>query len=334
MLERTRRAYGLPAMAAIALRSNAILETDAAAVLKQGHPQAVGPLSQFHLGSLAKAFTANLLETLVEEGSLTWDTGPLDIFPESKDSVTQDYNRITLQDLFRHRAGLAAFKPVGAKEFQGFPASESRADCARWVLRQPAVKRPGTAAPYSNAGPSFAAVIAERTTGLYWEQLLRQRVLAPPEIQGGSGWPAASDRGQPWGHRPSWFGPRPVDPQSPYPLPDFFRPAGDIRMNLADYGSFLRAHLAGLRGSDSLVRAATFRHLHSPLDTYGLGWGVGLIDGVLNSEHVGAGGSFLAVASIWPTKNLAAAVAANPDSPDCLKACNSALKEVFLRFAA
>ncbi len=31
------------------------------------------------------------------------------------------------EDLFRHRPGLAAFQPVGAKEFHGFPVSESRA---------------------------------------------------------------------------------------------------------------------------------------------------------------------------------------------------------------
>jgi CubicO group peptidase (beta-lactamase class C family) len=122
-------------MAAIALRADQILKVDAVGVLRQGRPQLVNPSSQFHLGSLAKAITATRLATLVEQGKLSWSSSPLDVFPEWKNSILPAYSNINLDHLFRHRAGLPHFQPVGANEFRGFPDSGSRADCARWVLQ-------------------------------------------------------------------------------------------------------------------------------------------------------------------------------------------------------
>jgi CubicO group peptidase (beta-lactamase class C family) len=320
-------------MAAIALRADQILKVDAVGVLRQGRPQQVKQSSQFHLGSLAKAITATMLATLVEQGKLSWRSSPLDVFPEWKDSISPAYSNISLDDLFRHRAGLPPFQPVGADEFRGFPGSLSRADCARWVLQSPPVNQPGTTALYSNAGPCIAAVMAERVTGQNWEDLLRQRVFGPLAIHAGFGWPAAHDPGQPWGHRPSWFGPRPVDPLTAYPLQDFFRPAGDVRMSLDDYGRFLRVHLAGLQGRNSILRGDTVRHLHTPVDGCALGWGVGLVDGMMSSDHVGGAGSFLAVVTIWHPKDLAVAVAANLDGDQVEQACRTASRAIYRLFA-
>jgi len=273
MLERVRREFCVPAMAAMVAGADRILGIEAAGVLRQGRPEMVSPMSQFHLGSLAKAMTATLVATLVEQGKLSWGSTFPDVFPEWKESIHPAYRGVCLDDLFRHRAGLAPFQPVGAPEFRGFPSFASRADCARWVLQRAPVNRPGTTALYSNAGPGIAAVMAERVTGSRWEELLTRRVFAPLSMSAGFGWPAAREGAQPWGHRPSWFAPRPVDPHTAYPLPDFFRPAGDVCMNLGDYGRFLQVHLHGLQGRDSLLRSDTVRHLHTPVDGCGLGWG-------------------------------------------------------------
>jgi CubicO group peptidase (beta-lactamase class C family) len=274
-----------------------------------------------------------MLATLVEQRKLSWQSTPLDVFPEWKESVLPAYSNISLDDLFRHRAGLSPFQPVGAHEFRGFPGLASRTDCARWVLQTPPVNQPGTTTRYSNAGPCIAAVMAERVTGQTWEDLLRRRVFAPLAINAGFGWPAADDPGQPWGHRPSWFGPRPVDPLTAYPLPDFFRPAGDVYMNLADYGRFLQLHLSGLQDRDSLLKRDTVRHLHTPIGGCGLGWGVGPVNGVMCSDHVGGAGSFLAVVTIWPGKDLAVAVATNLDGDRAEQACRTASRAIYRLFA-
>lgn len=332
-LDRPRREFHIPAMAAIALGADRILKIDALGSLRQGRPQRVSQSSRFHLGSLAKAITATMVATLVEQGKLAWQSSPLDVFPEWKKSIHPAYSNISLDDLFRHRAGLPPFQPIGAAEFRGFPHSLSRVDCAHWILQMPPVTRPGKRALYSNAGPCIATVMAERVTGRRWEDLLCERVFAPLATAAGFGWPAATDPKQPWGHRPSWFGPRPVDPNTAYPLPDFFRPAGDVCMDLSAYGRFLQVHLAGLQGRDSLLRSDTVRHLHTPVDGCGLGWGVGLIDGLMCSDHVGGAGSFLAVVTIWHTKGVAVAVAANLDSDQATQACRAASRAIYRLFA-
>ena len=100
-------------------------------------------------------------------------------------------------------------------------------------------------------------------------------------------------------------------------------------MSLYGYGRFLQLHMTGLRGVDSLLRASTVRHLHTPIDGFGLGWGIGPVSGIMSSGHVGGAGSFLAVVSIWPSKDIAVAVAANLDSDRALRACNSALSATY-----
>ena len=320
-------------MAAIALRVDRVLKIDALGLLREGRPQQVSQSSRFHLGSLAKAMTATMVATLVEQGKMAWQSTPLDVFPEWRKSIHPAYSNISLDDLFRHRAGLPPFQPAGAAEFRGFPDAASGVECAHWVLQKPPVNRPGTTALYSNAGPCIAAVMAERVTGRRWEDLLSERVFAPLAVTAGFGWPAAHDPGQPWGHRPSWFGPRPVDPRERYPLPDFFRPAGDVCMDLCAYGRFLQVHLAGLQGRDSLLRRDTVRHLHTPVDGCGLGWGVGPIGGSMCSDHVGGAGSFLAVATIWHTKGLAIAVAANLDSNRATQACRAGSRAIYRLYA-
>jgi D-alanyl-D-alanine carboxypeptidase len=333
MVEESRRRCGAPGMAAIAVRSHGAIWSAFAGLLRRGGPEAVNSFSQFHLGSLAKAMTATMAATLVEEGRMEWSTTPADVFPEWRSEIHPAYARVTIDDLFRHRAGLPPFEPVGAGEFRGFPSFAQRADCARWVLCRPPMKN-GGAPLYSNAGPSIAAVMAERVTGMRWERLMTDRVFAPLGMDAGFGWPAAAHPRQPWGHRPGWLGPQPVAPGSPFPLPDFFRPAGDIRASLNDYARFVQAHLAGLRGRDGMLRSAAVRRLHTPIEGYGLGWGVGEFDGALSSGHVGSAGSFLAVVSIWPTQDLAVTVAANLDSKSTLGACNGLVRGLHRALAA
>jgi hypothetical protein len=104
-------------------------------------------------------------------------------------------------------------------------------------------------------------------------------------------------------------------------------------MSLDDYGRFLRVHLAGLQGRNSILRGDTVRHLHTPVDGCALGWGVGLVDGMMSSDHVGGAGSFLAVVTIWHPKDLAVAVAANLDGDQVEQACRTASRAIYRLFA-
>jgi CubicO group peptidase (beta-lactamase class C family) len=204
-LDRIRRDFRIPAMAALVVGANQILRMESAGVLREGRPDAVNPSSQFHLGSLAKAMTATMVATLVEEGKRGWGSTIPDVFPEWKESIHPAYRGVSMDDLFR--------------------------------------------------------------------------------------------------------------------------------LNLGAYGRFLQLHLGGLQGRDSLLRSETGRHLHTPLDGCGLGWGVGPVNGLLCSDHVGGAGSFLAVVTIHDTRGVAVAVAANLDRDKALGACCAASRAMWSRRA-
>ncbi len=322
--------YRVPAMAAVAVRAQGIVHVAACGVCRKGDQQKVSPSSHFHLGSLTKAIAATVLATLVEQKKLDWLSKPLEVFPDWRGTIHPAYSDITLNDLFRHRAGLPPFRDQkNAPEFRDYPAPAPRTEIAHWILQHPPIKAPGTVPAYSNAGPAIASAMAERVTGETWESLVRKRIFEPLGIEGGFGSPAAADPAQPWGHEPSWHGLVPVDPHVPSVLPDFFKPSGDIHMNLSDYGRFLQVHLRGLQGHDSLLKASTIQHIHTPVDSCGLGWGVGLVNGLNTSGHVGGDGSFLAVVSIWHTRNLAIAVAGNAGTDRAEHACHAASEAMF-----
>jgi CubicO group peptidase (beta-lactamase class C family) len=274
-----------------------------------------------------------MLASLVDENRLGWETTPLDVFPEWRDSIHPDYRRITLNDLFQHHAGLPELNNAMSREMRCLPSNGSREDVARFILQRPPVNRPGTVGLYSNAGPAIAAVMAERITHLSWETLVRTRVFAPLGISGGFGWPNAAEPLQPSGHISSWFGAIRTPSFLIHPLRPFFQPSGDVNMSLEDYARFLQAHLGGLQGKDSLLRAATISHLHTARGIFALGWAVMPLNGLRTSRHDGSDGTFYVTATLWHDRGLAIAVAANMGGDAASRACHAApanLAELYL----
>lgn len=102
----------------------------------------------------------------------------------------------------------------------------------------------------------------------------------------------------------------PQDPDGKYQLGPLLAPGGDVSMNPADLGEFLRSHLRGLRGRDGLLREATVKRLHrqyTPAHDVALGWD---LDGAM-SLKTGSAGTLFTVAVIAPEKDLAFAVLLN-----------------------
>ncbi len=164
---------------------------------------------------------------------------------------------------------------------------------------------------YSNAGYIVAAAMAERITGQSWEELMSARVFGPLGMRVSSGWPAAIDPAQPWGHFPFDGAYMPLDPTGEFQLPQLIGPAGDITMSLQDYAKFVTLNLRALRGHPQLVSAAGFSRLFTPNGNYALGWLVGGTADAPFFAHEGSTGVFHALVLINPTRNVAVAVLVN-----------------------
>jgi len=191
---------------------------------------------------------------------------------------------------------------------------------------------------YSNGGYAVAGAVAERITGESWESLVQARIFKPLGLSGSFAWSDAPDLDQPWGHRETRRGTKPVDPRDgDERLPPIIWSGGSVELSLDDYARFLQLNLQGLEGRDTpLLKSATIKHIHtsplSPPDKYGLGWGLQDFDGVPASVHNGSAGTFFAVTIIEPTRDLGVAVFANAGGERGTKASTDAVKALIRRF--
>ena len=313
LLANVVRRYNLPGIVAGVIRDGGIVAQGAAGVRHIGFADRIAVVDRFHLGSNVKAMTSTMIATVVEDGRLAWTSTPASIFPELASAMNPQLANATLEQILQHRGGLPAYTEVedlaSLPPFDG-TVSEQRRAFAAYVLRGAAGTTRGSYL-YSNAGYIIAAAMAERVSGESWEQLMKARVFGPLRMRVSSGWPAASDPAQPWGH--FWSGDALVayDPLGEFQLPPSFGPAGDISMSLQDYAEFVKLHLRALRGHPRLLSGASYTRLHAPNGDYALGWIVGDIEGAAFIGHEGTSGAFHALVLIFPTKNIAVAVLIN-----------------------
>jgi CubicO group peptidase (beta-lactamase class C family) len=74
---------------------------------------------------------------LVKEGSISWDTKFLDIYPELKAGALEVYSEITLEDLLACRAGILPYTS-GLEEYPELSASQDKeVGFIRYLLSQP-----------------------------------------------------------------------------------------------------------------------------------------------------------------------------------------------------
>jgi CubicO group peptidase (beta-lactamase class C family) len=126
------------------------------------------------VGSITKVFNAIVVMTLVDEGLLVLDAPIERYLPGVPIAQPNASGELTLRHLLSMSSGL----DNGPYVYYG------RDDYAlgRYVERLASLPRhfaPGRHFGYSNAGACIAGFIAARVTGVPWERLLRERILAP-----------------------------------------------------------------------------------------------------------------------------------------------------------
>ena len=312
LVEQVRRDSGAPAIAAAVVRDGKIIEKAVTGFRRVGGADRVQVDDRFHLGSVAKSFTATMIGRLVEEGVLHWDTTIGEALHDIP--MRTEYRSVTLEQLLQHRGGVRAMCSTGefAKGFSTLPQhspAEARAALVRQVLTEEPFKTGEYA--YSNAGYAVAGYMAERMAKRSWEELMRTLVFDPLELRSaGTGWPATLDRpNQPLGH----YG-TPPDltvqeiGEDPAGDDDYYGPAGSVHCSIEDLARFVAFHLQGLHGRDGALRAETVLRLHTPPKGghYMGGWGIREDEnGRRRHGHQGTGGTFFAEITLYPDADLA-----------------------------
>jgi CubicO group peptidase (beta-lactamase class C family) len=326
LLSPIRDAHQLPGLIGGIVRGDALTAIGAVGLRKIASSEPIQVTDQVHIGSCTKAMTATLIGMLVEDGLLRWSTTIRDVFPEVASQLHPDFQTATLAHLLTHRAGL----PHDAQWWRlpGRTATEQRQSALLDLMTKSPLTRPGTVHAYSNAGYVIAGLMAEQLTRQSWEELMQERLFAPLTMMtAGFGPPGGPGRGridQPWGHVEQGGKVQSVRQDNAPSM----GPAGTVHCSVPDWAKFAALHLRGAQGKARLLKASTFKVLHTPPpgQEYAGGWIV--------VERPWAGGTALNhngsnlswYVSIWiaPARDFATLVATNIGGDTGSSACEEA----------
>lgn len=133
--------------------------------------------SLFHLASITKVFTTEVLGSLVADGQVRL-TDKLQNYAGAAKVPSRDGSDITLLDLATHTAGLPREMGEAPPDTPQF-TWPTRADRWAWLTKQTLGWAPGTVAAYSNVGMDLLADALETAAHKPYPEMLRDRVTGP-----------------------------------------------------------------------------------------------------------------------------------------------------------
>ena len=136
---------------------------------------AVTPGTVFPIGSVTKQFTASAIMMLVQEGLIKLDDPITQYFPTAPAAWTD----ITVRRLLNHTSGLPRDFPVEILEKIAAQRGGTPDQVVQLAGTVPLANPTGSAELYSNLGYHLLGLLVEKTSGLYFADFLRQRVLVP-----------------------------------------------------------------------------------------------------------------------------------------------------------
>ncbi len=147
--------------------------------------------TQFNIGSVSKVFTAASVLLLQQEGKLDLDDRVSDILPDFT-MVDERYRDITVRMLLSHTSGMA-----GTHMRNGFASTPSPSYLSETMelLEESTLKHdPGAFSPYCNDGFTTAQAVIEHSSGLAYEEFLKQNLFRPLGMENTSvGFAAGTD---------------------------------------------------------------------------------------------------------------------------------------------
>ncbi|MBX7483472.1 serine hydrolase [Qipengyuania qiaonensis] len=168
--------FEAPGLSIAIVEDGEVTFADGFGITDLANPVAVGPDTNFAIGSVTKAFTATALAILVDEGRIGWDQKVVDIMPEFRMKDAWVTREMTVRDLLVHRSGLG----LGAGDLLFVPRSVlTRADVVERLGEIPLKTSFRSSYAYDNILYMVAGRLIERVTGESWERFVTDRILRP-----------------------------------------------------------------------------------------------------------------------------------------------------------
>jgi D-alanyl-D-alanine carboxypeptidase len=263
------------------------------------------PQTVFQIQSITKTFTSAAILLLADEGKLTLEDPVAKHLVGSPDS----WKDITIRHLLSHTSGI--------KDFINEPTASLRLDVSEEEVFRALAGRslnfqPGERYAYSNSNYHLLAMIIRKLTGKWYGDFLRERVFIPlgmvhtrpvslseiiPNRASGYFWTGAEYRKGDFiaGSILSYGG-------------------GGILSTAPDMACWAQAMMSGkLLKPEAIIQAWTPARLKDGKQTgYGLGWGIGTVEGHREVNHGGGHATgFTSFLAIYPDDRLAVVLLLN-----------------------
>jgi CubicO group peptidase (beta-lactamase class C family) len=321
----------IPSLAAAVVSEDELIGLGVHGLRKWGSESKVTVSDRYHIGSNTKSMTATLIANYIDEGKLSWDTEIIDIFPEWKISIQEDFKKVTVHQLLCHMSGVPENPPMNAwsEAWQkvGTP-KQQRVKFVQTVLSEPPQAKPGSKFIYSNQNYAIAGAMLEKITNASWEDLIQSKIFSPLNMNmSGFGAPASVNIDkQPWGHIEKENKIEAVPPEPAGDNPPAIAPAGGVHCSIEDLAHYVQFHLKGMRGNGSLLKNESYKKLYTPWpkQSYALGWMIvpRAWAGGDAFTHAGSNTMFYNVIWIAPKKNIAFIIATNVGGDKAFEACD------------
>ena len=269
----------------------------------------------FNIASMTKQFTAIAVLQLMEQGKLSL-----------QDEITKylpDYpingQKITIENLLTHTAGIPASPPEAMKLLQGERRLITLPEIINTFKTRPLEFAPGTKMVYSNNGYILLGAIIEKVSGISYPEYLKRNLFKPAgmnETLFGDDYIIIKNRAA------SYVYSRAESQFLNYlnSKVEMAYSAGGIQSTAEDIFRWHQALLSNkLIKKESLEKAQTEYKLPSGKGTnYGYGWFIGNIQGSPIVEHGGNMGGFMSHAIYLPQEDVFVALFYNFRVPNRL----------------
>jgi CubicO group peptidase (beta-lactamase class C family) len=145
-------------------------------IFQESYGDYVGSQPKVAVASASKLLSALIIQRLVESGTMRWTDTVADYFGSDYPGASDEKGRITLGQLFSHTSGIGA-APATCLEFEY--RNRSLDWCAKSILGLALSWPPGTFFAYGGNSMQVAGAMAQRATGMSWDQLLRSELTGP-----------------------------------------------------------------------------------------------------------------------------------------------------------
>jgi CubicO group peptidase (beta-lactamase class C family) len=241
----------------------------------------VTPDTMFQIQSVTKTFTSTAILMLVEEGKIALD----DPVAKYLDGTPESWNKITIRNLLSHTSGI--------KDFINEPTASIRLDVSeedvfKATTPRPLNFQPGEKYAYSNTNYHLLAMIIRKLTGKSYGVFLKERIFVPlgmtsTRINSLSDIIPNRASGYAWVKNRLQNGQYVAESILSYG-------GGGIVSSARDMAKWAMALNDERLLKKSSIEAAwtAMKFNNGGTSTYGLGWGVGAVNGHRVVDHSGA----------------------------------------------